>query len=1296
MLIPPSEEFDPGTRQNCNEQAAMSGKNNMATSLEASPPPLVPHRYQYPIDVPRIHRLLRPLKAKVKAIQLAIKSAPSYGYTSATTTNHNNNNSNNTNNNWTTPTSRTSRQERYFNRNGPSLSRDEGESSSRPRRERANRYYGRLNPSSAPSHNGDNTTATPNASVKSGRDLLISRFQHSLTDVFRELIDKNWWQPICDDYDLPLDSSLSKVLSKGIKPNEYTLGMSCAFAVGRFVAGLSEDEEDLVDRYYHVMPESMRRFALLEHSALRILEHLLLNQDDNFQLDYRWAYIVASRVASADSWVQTWAQKAPVSFFTSRQFSAITLQLPHHGATLIQASIKIHMYRATSGISENTRRVRSIKFATSLIKESLKLHERLAEGHDSMLLTTGLSRHEKYDGEIERLAKSLFEEHEMEPASWKKGVALALALHSLYAIVTTSPESAMAYEGMGSWVELINRRAGVGICARDFDVVVQAYGTLTNLNSLVLMLDAVGLYSMAITLIDVMLEEFYVLEDATCRNLGDSCDVTIQSLESLKKEVGLRRIQHDHEFGWVYDEVMETWVEMTPKTNKIISLPVGSLIETDRDDSEDEEQGNYPTTPTRRRSNFGSTSRDAFSDSGQHNPNNPTTSPTQDSPFVMRRPIRYSMTPMRRSSRPRRRLGRYGEDVSEPESGQNDDEGVYVAPVDLEFYARYAIEDDSDSEVQPQHELRPLFGSDSEDNFSENTAPNSLGSRSSTASSGSDLEYDNGSPGEDALQGNDEVTSENESECEVVARPSRRQVEEDNYRPLSPIVVVLSDNTSSEGDKSFGRADSDTSIASDDDNQHINSDSSESVMRAAVRMSRRRQEFESVIEYEGEGAPGDVDGVDVFVISDDDDESGRESADEASQESDPQPKHRKRPNLQRHVLSTPESEPDADSSSEHDEPILQRKSTRRIQSCRNVARQEQYQSPSPPPSPPQDSSVAPSRIRLRKMRPQSYVLSTGEGSLSDDSVESDYLESITKERLRLRTSRFSRPSTSQPQPKPASRQLRVTPKLKACQTSNGHRVIEESPDNRETPDSVGLPYRSVPKSNTRSRFAYDRRSKSSSHTSKNTMVGHRTPIRRKRPIVYDDDDNNSDNNSYDNIGENMDNRLIVSSMSEVEADSFHSTPRSRKSQEKRQPLGSIRVSPESSGSDSPPRTRPRKRTSPNQPRARKRIRIDDGDDSSDNPDKYSDLDFHAPPQEVSKRLKESHGVSSKPKSVVVAEDSLDDMEDFQQEPGRRARIWTNSTTTYSKKKPWSSSSSSSAPSHRPNKAILPEERLFWL
>ena len=48
----------------------------------------------------------------------------------------------------------------------------------------------------------------------------------------------------------------------GLKPKSNTLGIMSAFAVGRVVAGLSEDDADVAEKYYHIMPSHMRRYYL--------------------------------------------------------------------------------------------------------------------------------------------------------------------------------------------------------------------------------------------------------------------------------------------------------------------------------------------------------------------------------------------------------------------------------------------------------------------------------------------------------------------------------------------------------------------------------------------------------------------------------------------------------------------------------------------------------------------------------------------------------------------------------------------------------------------------------------------------------------------------------------------------------------------------------------------------------------------------------------------------------------------------------------------------------------------------
>ncbi|KAK3840672.1 MAG: hypothetical protein JOS17DRAFT_727820 [Linnemannia elongata] len=826
--------------------------------------------------------------AKISAIELAIKSAPSYGYTAiAANSNNGNNHTNHADDNRTATTNTADRRERYLRRSGghPSTQSEE-----------------------------QDVAVIRSASAKSGRDLLIRRFQSSLTDVFKELFDKYWWQPICDDYDLPLNSSLSQVLSKGIKPSQYTLGMTCAFAVGRVIAGLPDEEALLVDKYYSIMPECMRRFALLEHAvrmctslipikdmlkplaevcvryradaqAMHILEHMLVNQDEIFQLDYRWAYIAASRIDSAEAWVKIWAQKAPVSFFTSRQFSALIRELPLYGVTLIQASVMIHMNNIGADLPESTRRARSVRFTASLIEESLKLHERLAEGHGSVPQSTLVTRRAKYDRVIEHLARILFEEHELEPESWKRSVALALALHSLYCAVATSSESTAITDGMSSWVELLEMRATVGICASDFNVIVQAYGTLTNLNALALMLDAVGLYSLSMTLVDRMLADFYELEDVSRHQLGYPCNVTIQSLKSFRKELEQRKMQRNRDNGWIYDDVMETWVEMSPPGKK--SAPQS----------------------------------------------------TPHSPILLRRPLKYSLAPMRWSKWLGRQRGRDGENGAEAESEPDDDEGVYDAPMDLEVLARFTIEEDSENENRPGRERPTSPDSESEYNSSDNEAH-----RSDTSSSESDPSYeeDGGPAHEDALSGDGEVLHEDQSDDEAMARPSRRRRQEDNNNtPVLPSqVIIISDSTGhsdddfqgSDGDGASSSNEEDRFIPSDANSQDSYSESSESIVMTRAPNGRFRQVLKANSKNRSDRKNDGSSGEDTFVTSDDYGDHSQESVDEASQESDWQPcfrkRSRQRSSQHRHALNTPVSGSGSNTQDEDNVPILPQKSFR--------------------------------------------------------------------------------------------------------------------------------------------------------------------------------------------------------------------------------------------------------------------------------------------------------------------------------------------------------------------------------
>ncbi|KAF9297386.1 hypothetical protein BGZ88_010219 [Linnemannia elongata] len=1198
----------------------------------------VPHRYQYPLDVPRVFRLLRPLKAKISAIELAIKSAPSYGYTTISANsnninncNYSNNSTNNAGDNRTTTTNSTDQRRRYLRRNG----------------------------NSSAQHEEQEATVTRSASAKSGRDLLIRRFQSSLTDVFKELFDKYWWHPICDDYDLPLNSSLSQVLSKGIKPSQYTLGMTCAFAVGRVIAGLPDGEAVLVNKYYSIMPESMRRFALLEHAvrmctslipindmlkelaevcvryradaqAMHILEHLLVNQDETFQLDYRWAYIAASRVDSAEAWVKIWAQKAPVSFFTSRQFTALIRELPQHGLALIQASVRIHMSKCGADLPESTRRARSVRFAASLIEESLKLHERLAEGHGSATHSTLVTRREKYDRGIEHLARILFEEHELEPESWNRSVALALALHSLYGAVVASSESTTITGGMNSWVELLEKRATVGVCASDFNVIVQVYSTLTNLNALALMLDAVGLYSLSMTLVDRMLADFYELDDASCHQLGYPCDVTIQSLKSFQKELEQRLLQFNRDNGWIYDDVMETWVEMSPPAKK-------SAL--------------------------------------QHTP---------DSPIVLRRPLQYSLTPARWSNRLCRRGGRDAENGIDAESEPDADEGVYDAPMDLEVLARFTIEEDSENENRPGHE-RPS----SPDSQSEYNSSNHAAHRSDTTSSESDWSdgEDDGPAHEDVLDDDDEVLHGEESE-EVMPRPSRRRLQEgDNHTSvLSSKVIVINDSTGhsdddfqgSDVDGSSSSNEEDRFIQSEDNSQDSNNEPSESIVMTKAPKGRSRQAPKPKRKDRSDRKDDGTSGEYVHVISDDDSDSSQESVDEASQESDWQPTYRKRPRQRprqhRHALNTPESVSGSDTQEEDYVPVIPRKNFGQVPGRSSAVGREKHSTSSPPPSPSQEPSNAPSKTHLRKKRPRSNALPASFNSSNDDyDTACDVQVSIKKSKSRpSSSSRSSQPSTSQTRTKPvlSSSSLSSTPTKpsvmpRTYRPSNDHSATKAVPGSSDEFDMEDFVYTRPFKSNARSTPTYNTRSGSTSHSSKGLMMEGCSVSRRKRVIISDDDDSNRDS----------------------KATPAKSTWPATKNLEQR------KITTESDVPDSPPKTRSRPRAAITQSYTRKRSRIEhDNDVLSEHRHILDESGYTTPARKKGRSSGENNGSESNKfkATVAVAEDTGDDAEVLKQDwSDRRRTIHWPQTPTFAH-----TSSSRQPPTKKTSRIEIP--RFFVL
>lgn len=238
-MIPVSQEYDPG-------------KN--VDSTRAHPPAgvAIPHGYLYPLDLSRIHRLLRPIKAKIAAIRLAIKTAPSFGYASAIATsssiadNTSDSGEQSEELSASIPHPQTARL-----RNG--IARSIGARDAQGRHSRSAATLQRQRDSH------DLAMATNHSGEQSGADILLKRFQSSLVDQFKDVVEKVWWQPFCEDYGLPINTSPASPAAVVLPPARATLGVTCAFTVGRIVACLAEDDVSTMESYYGIMPAYMRR-----------------------------------------------------------------------------------------------------------------------------------------------------------------------------------------------------------------------------------------------------------------------------------------------------------------------------------------------------------------------------------------------------------------------------------------------------------------------------------------------------------------------------------------------------------------------------------------------------------------------------------------------------------------------------------------------------------------------------------------------------------------------------------------------------------------------------------------------------------------------------------------------------------------------------------------------------------------------------------------------------------------------------------------------------------------------------
>jgi len=202
-------------------------------------------------------------------------------------------------------------------------------------------------------------------------------------------------------------------------------------------------------------------------------------------------------------------------------------------------------------VSKRTRRSRIIYWTSLLIRDSLTLDEEGSSIGADHRDTTTLNR---CNDTIQHMGRCLFTDKSddsfMEIASEMDlvDVAIALALHSLYIVVTgaTTTEDSRVHE----WTLRLKMTMSNCFQLEDFSVTVKIYQTLTRLNALALVLNAVGLYGLSMRLMSKMLEDFDRLERATRQQLGHECDITESSLEGQLRDVQSRRLKDGQDESW--------------------------------------------------------------------------------------------------------------------------------------------------------------------------------------------------------------------------------------------------------------------------------------------------------------------------------------------------------------------------------------------------------------------------------------------------------------------------------------------------------------------------------------------------------------------------------------------------------------------------------------------------------------------------------------------------------------------------------------------------------------------------
>ncbi|KAG0096263.1 hypothetical protein BGZ93_004800 [Podila epicladia] len=570
-------------------------------------------------DITRIHRLLRPMKAKVTAIQLAIKSSPPLSHLCKEA-----------------PTE-------YDSSGSPTKPRTRVREKSITTKQSTQRR--------APTTGSSSTKAI---SVAGSTEALVKKYGPSLKSLFQEAVEKVWWRPFCEDYHLPSNTTPVSSLGQGITPGRNTLGRACAFTVGRIVANLQEDELSIMEKHYNIMPSYMRRFAVLQHitelcvlyipvalliqplvdvcvqykadhQGLSLLQHMFECQDTDFRLNYVWAYSSTQQLGCSESWIRYISQSLRTDHLYHKSFRHfLSVIHPEHRARLVKAAFDALMDQAEPLAAKRIWRPKVISWASHLIEDSLNAHQKALESEEE-------SHNSVCDEVMEYIAQRIYA---CATAKWGATVAVwnslrdlgvSLALHSLYIAVTGSA-ALNKNEKVERWISLLRFHDDRSTLRTDFDVVFKAYGLLTNMNALALMLDAVGLYDLSMRLLQEMIFDYEGLSLKTKEQLGYVCDVTLSDLSRHLEEIQRTPEQSSDE---------EDEQHISPPTCE----PRRFIDSKDRDFANDLDY-------------LSDVSFDSLAENARTTPKRMRRTSLRISPFVLRSPIHFSMTPMKRSNLP--------------------------------------------------------------------------------------------------------------------------------------------------------------------------------------------------------------------------------------------------------------------------------------------------------------------------------------------------------------------------------------------------------------------------------------------------------------------------------------------------------------------------------------------------------------------------------------------------------------------------------------------------------------------